>query len=115
MTIKRVFFSRRRAPPRRCVIRKCVTRARASYHSICPYVLVMGIALLPIFPPRRARSPDGLCAAILAFCSLHTTHRPVQRTELAIHLFWHFIVRHGGKPNTCVFLSQLASCPPQYL
>ena len=35
------------------------------------------------FPPRRARSPDGLCAATLAFCSLHTTHRPVQRTELA--------------------------------
>lgn len=50
------------------------------------------------FPPRRARSPDGLCAAILAFCSLHTTHRPVQRTDLAR-----------------VFLSQPAGCSPQSL
>lgn len=30
-------------------------------------------------------------------------------------LFWHFIVRHDSEPDTYVFLSQSADCPPQSL
>ena len=57
---------------------------------------------------------SALCKPLLAFWKLPLPHYSRQRIELAIHLFWHFIACHGGKPDAHVFRSQSADCLPQY-
>lgn len=55
------------------------------YHSICPYVLVVGISSFTHISRLNGRGVRmAYNAATYAFCSLHTTHHPVQRMELAI-------------------------------
>ena len=110
VTLKRVFFSRRRAPPH-CPFHKSAAYTRrtvAILFTIRFWRLVS--SALPTLCSSTGELSGILKATLLAFWRLRLLI--VRRIgQLAIHLFWHFIVRHGGKPNTWhdEFISRLPS------
>ena len=66
-------------------IRKSLREARASYHSICPYVLAVGISsFYPLFAPQRASCPHGLSRTAYTFLEVAASSLPTAIDRIGI-------------------------------